>query len=304
MRAACLFAVLLLGCDPALGDCDPARAETLVFDVNGYPAYEGQALVQVSCGNGVFCHAAELPPERRLGAPVGMSFDMVGSRTPSDRLLDVAGIVRLERGRETLLAQAGDCLAQVRSGAMPPGRSGVEVQALGLYPDLPRIDSAEGEDVLRNWLACGAPVVERTTEPRGGVGPGERCEPGEVGACVVRAEVEPVSPTFASIYARVLFPACGNSCHGPGAPELAASHDLDLSSPSVAYEALLRPGVEAVCGGAPRVVPGDPAASLLVSKIEERLEQCGDRMPISGPYLDAPTLQAIRDWISSGAPRA
>jgi len=46
----------------------------------------------------------------------------------------------------------------------------------GVYRDLPEIDTPEGQDILRNWLSCGAPVVERVradrpmgTEPVGAI---------------------------------------------------------------------------------------------------------------------------------------
>ena len=298
----CLLAIAACGgCEPGLGACDEVAARRVVFDVNGYPAYEGQALVQVSCGNGAFCHAVDLAAARRLGAPAGLSFDMVGSRTPSDRLLDVAAIDRLAIGRDAIAANAEACLGQVRSGAMPPGAAGADARASGVYPGLPSIDDANAE-ILRNWLACGSPVVERTSEPRAGLTHRDECPPGDVGVCIVRDEVEPVAPTFASIYARILYPACGNSCHGPAAgPSLAASHDLDLSSARTAYEALLSPGDGTVCGGATRVVPGSPETSLLIDKLEERLERCGQRMPDRGPYLDDASIEAIRTWIAEGA---
>lgn len=294
------MALVLVACQPDLGPCDDAAARRLVFDVNGYPAYEGQALTQISCGNGVFCHSADLSSTRRLGAPSGLNFDIVGSRTPSDRLVDAAAIDRLALGRRRITANAGGCLGQVRSGLMPPGGVAGEVAlAEGIY-DLPSIASEEGEEIFRNWLACGAPVVERTTQPRVGVGPGEACPPGEVGDCIAREAVEPVQPTFDSIFARILFPACGNSCHGPSAPGLSSEHDLDLSSPSAAHEALMRGGVGA-CASADRVDVASPDASLLLQRLAG--DDCGPQMPISGPYLSAEELAAVRGWIEAGAPR-
>lgn len=297
-----LVLVAALGCDPSLGECDPALAERVVFDVNGYPAYEAQAMVQVSCGNGQLCHASDVRPEERAGAPSGLSFDMTGSRTPNDRLLDIAAIERLESGRASLLAHGSSSLGQVQAGLMPPRVDGEVQIAAGQYPGLPRIDSDEGQAVFRNWLACGAPVVERTTEVRSGLSHRDPCEPGEVGACFVRDEVAPLEPTFDSIYARVLFPLCGNSCHAPAFQTVFSQHDLDLSERNAAYDALM---ANTPCGDRPRVVPGDPDTSYLILKLSEGADICGERMPTSGgsAYLDEATMDVVRAWIAAGAPR-
>jgi hypothetical protein len=53
--------------------------------------------------------------------------------------------------------------------------------------------------------------------------------------------------------------------------------------------------------GTARVVPGDPAASYLIRKLEGT-NIAGSRMPLGGPFLDADTLARIKSWIASGAP--
>lgn len=50
-----------------------------------------------------------------------------------------------------------------------------------------------------------------------------------------------------------------------------------------------------------RVLPGDPAASYLVRKLEGA-NIAGSRMPLGGPFLDAETLARVKSWIASGAP--
>ena len=62
---------------------------------------------------------------------------------------------------------------QIVSGAMPPGVEG-EASIIREYgyvtdpldPDadvlLADLDTPEGQEIVRNWLACGAPFIERT----------------------------------------------------------------------------------------------------------------------------------------------
>jgi hypothetical protein len=50
-----------------------------------------------------------------------------------------------------------------------------------------------------------------------------------------------------------------------------------------------------------RVTPGDPNNSYLIQKLEGTAS-VGARMPAFSPPLDQATIDAIRDWISNGAP--
>jgi len=51
-----------------------------------------------------------------------------------------------------------------------------------------------------------------------------------------------------------------------------------------------------------RVKPGDPANSYLIQKLEGAPGISGSRMPFGGPFLDQPTIDLIKAWITSGAP--
>jgi adhesin/invasin len=54
------------------------------------------------------------------------------------------------------------------------------------------------------------------------------------------------------------------------------------------------------CAGSPRIVPGDPAASVTYEKIRTATPACGGVMPTSG-LLSPIQIQLIRDWILQGA---
>lgn len=159
---ASLVIGLLGGCRPDLGECDEARARTVVYtdDIYGWPAYEGQALVESSCGGrSGECHSSIAEGASRHGAPAGLDFDL----TVLNAATATASTDALAHGQLQTYKYRYDIVRQVEAGSMPPGSAGAAfVSGNTYYYGLPSIDSAEGRSILRNWLACGAPVVERT----------------------------------------------------------------------------------------------------------------------------------------------
>jgi len=106
----------------------------------------------------------------------------------------------------------------------------------------------------------------------------------------------PVTADFQSIQENVFTPIC-SKCHiGGGAPEglqldAAHSYNLLVGVPSAERPELLR------------VKPGDPDNSYLVHKIEG-VDITGMQMPLMEMPLSQPTIDAIRQWITNGAPNA
>jgi hypothetical protein len=107
----------------------------------------------------------------------------------------------------------------------------------------------------------------------------------------------PVSADFQSIQDNVFTPICAQ-CHiGASAPEglqLDAGHSYNLlvGVPSSEQPNLLR------------VKPGDPDDSYMVHKIEGAPGIDGGQMPLGETPLPQATIDAIRQWISNGAPNA
>lgn len=157
-------------CAPDVGECDPDLAKALYYTAEdaAQPAYAGQALVISSCGSGSFCHAPAAVGEDRYGVPAELDFDLTLAET-------LEQTQRLRRDIARVRDLRGSIWQQVHEEWMPPGQAGDDVLALGVrFSGLPSIDSAEGKDALRNWLACGAPIVERTTpRPDGFVAVGD-----------------------------------------------------------------------------------------------------------------------------------
>ena len=265
-----------LACGDELGECDQAAAEELVYGRAGLVAVKGQALLHDSCGNAVFCHSSSARGEARHGAPAGMSFDMLPEATAWPRVVEL---------REEIWDA-------VESGSMPPGRAGYDTLGDGDWAfevgrteqaqRLPTVATEAGKAVLRNWLACGAPVVAQSQVPAWA----QATTDGGAGFT-----------DFGDIYDQVIKPSCALAgCHNAS-----AQGKLSMATECDAYEHLLDP-----CdGGEARVTPGDPD-SLLVDKLESDEPQCGDlRMPPPPfPPLSAEVVEQVRAWLSAGAPAA
>ncbi len=309
----------LTGCEPDVGECDPELAQRVVFAnspgqaTNGLPAFAGQAMTQSSCSDGAFCHSPNANGALRFGVPAGLDFDVA---VPCDLTVteDCAerDITRLGENRDITYEWRSAILREVQTGQMPPGESGAGILADAVQwqdrdgADLPAIDSDEGQDILANWLACGAPVVEVTVEPDPTSDPGRRCEDrdGDIGLCVYRAPaiVEPPDPNWTDIWEEVIEPQCGLSCHGPGDPDFRVESALDLSTKDAAYAAMVgAEGAGEECSGTGTlIVAGDSANSILIDKLGEDPE-CGGPMPSAFRLMPQEFVDAIAEWIDAGA---
>jgi hypothetical protein len=107
----------------------------------------------------------------------------------------------------------------------------------------------------------------------------------------------PITADFQSIQDNVFTPIC-SVCHiGASAPEglqldAAHSYNLLVGVPSNEQPSLLR------------VKPGDPDDSYMVHKIEGLPGIDGGQMPLGETPLPQATIDAIRQWITNGAPNA
>ena len=105
----------------------------------------------------------------------------------------------------------------------------------------------------------------------------------------------PDAPTLTEVQAAILTPTCATSnCHAGPSP----SAGLDLSA-GASHAAL----VDQPSGQKPNttlVVPGDPARSYVLDKVEGAPDIAGQRMPISAP-LTSSQIDQLRRWIEAGA---
>lgn len=317
MRSRSVVAVLLalgLGaCSPSVGDsCDEDAARTPYYRTSdGAPAYPGQALLLENCAS---CHN----DPGAYGAPAGMELDAA--------LVTSGGDDGIQQARKLLARQATihrqrDLIhGSVVSGAMPPPGYAVTSSnyenAAGV--ELPTLDTEEGREMLRNWLACDSPVVERTAPLAQACSAPSDCVvtnfcDSATSQCVGVGDVVPArgsvdcntpEANWPWIYNCVMVDSCaGAACHIGG-----AAGGLAMDTMESAFDALVGVGpgpMTLSCAGEEDyVVPNEPDVSLLVHKIEGMDETgapaCGQRMPI-GPELPAEEIEAIRMWIMDGA---
>lgn len=328
MRWTPLVAVLSLAFSLALGACDDLGQckdqdlkGRIPVESGGRVMYLGQAILNVSCATG--CHASNAKGAQRVGAPAGLDFDIVpidatGTQvvqTPDGGTKTVATVddpsllSRLRERQRKVFDTRHEIWQQVSDGLMPPSgvgqgfksaSPGVAVRTSGgtctrgeVYPGL---SSKATREALREWLACGAPIVEMSspqlTAPVGGT-IGDQfpvCDGGGGGEA-----------TFEAVYA-IFQGSCVAGCHQSDNPSFGS---LDLSTPEVAYMELLGDGsggVEPACGTAasPRVTPGNAEQSFLWDKLANARPSCGSAMPV-GPPLSPAQLDVIRRWIDGGA---
>ncbi len=167
---------------------------------------------------------------------------------------------------------------------------------------------------MRNWLACGAPFVERDTPYR----LEQRCIRNHDcftqncvdGTCRPTGDIIPTLPrpleaNWSAIYPALIQPC--TACHSPNpATGEPPTGGLDMSDAATAYANLVGMPASmnndingASCGGAGRVrvIPGDPYNSLLVFKVSGIDPPCGMSMASFGDR----EFNAVRTWISMGA---
>lgn len=110
-----------------------------------------------------------------------------------------------------------------------------------------------------------------------------------------------MQPTLESIQSKVFTVSCAlsGSCHSTGSTGTAtpAGRGLNLAD-GQSHASLVN--VESTKAGIPRVIPGDPAGSLLVRVLEGSSAGIS-QMPLGNTALPEDTIEAIKQWVADGA---
>ena len=106
----------------------------------------------------------------------------------------------------------------------------------------------------------------------------------------------PAAVTLSQLQTQIFTPIC-SVCHTGGGASLPASMNLTAGNTFaslVNVASVEQPALK-------RVAPNDPDNSYIVHKLEGSPGISGQRMPAGGPFLDQPTIDQVRAWISQGA---
>lgn len=313
MRRLLPFALVsLLASCASPGACDPDDSHfDLVYDSQGVPAFAGQAMIIESCGYGNYCHSGpEVTGANRIGAPVGLDFDLRVASVGIEE--EPLATERLDQNQVRMIGMRDSVWSQVSTGNMPPpgnqyrdlltaGGSDPERHAYvasdGARTPLPDIASAEGRELVRNFLACAGPVVERVV-----------AHPNAIQFTVPLCEQNCADVTWPSLQENLLLRSCAfGDCHDSTDPPVG----LDFTGPAAEVASRLinmtRPPeiVGGQCGARSDsyIVPGDVDGSFLYEKVSVATsdDTCGSVMPLRGNRLTEQRLCALRSWIECGA---
>jgi hypothetical protein len=292
-----LAAAVLSNCSTDFGTCNMPAATTVVYKEDGTPYYAGQALVDSSCAHGV-CHSASATAESRKGAPHGLDFDL----EPLTLQSTPGNIDALRKGVAKVRDEGGEIHGEINGGTMPPGAAGDRTATLpkwkledGRDANLPGIGSDTGVSTVRNWLACGAPVVSGVGKVAADVPPEALAIAG--GGLVPPRDSGAIEANFNSLYTQVIGPKCA-TCHSPSG----SWSYLNLSTADLAYTNMVSKAGPTVCASGNLITPGSVEKSLMYQKLLSDMA-CGQRMPQNGPYLAEDALKPMREWIIAGALR-
>jgi hypothetical protein len=366
---ACFLLIVItsvVGCKRDLGECNldgqtqdgrpipgPAAFDIAYRLTDGLPMYEGQALVQSTCGDGAFCHAPAAVGADRIGVPAGLNFDVdlactdesqdptctqpidscAGGQTDTPYCTRLTG---LHDNQNQINTWAEGMIQEMRAGAMPPGEAGRSVRNGTPWlrksdgSELPPIESSEAQEIVRNWLACQAPVIARTEAAPSEALQLEPCQSVDAETCIYTGpEGGLPDPVWSEIYWSIMFTRCV-LCHGPsnattddpnpdnplggdipGGASPAALAALDLTGsdttdttnwPTESWSAVVDvlaadPGTCA--GQGTLVVPFDSPSSIMIQKLRGT-QTCGTEMPPT-QMMSETLIQIVEEWVDLGA---
>lgn len=314
--ALVLLSLPALGCGEDVGSCKGEKRARDTVLVAGSIQYAGQAIINQACAS---CHNSTARGVTRQGAPAGLDFDLHPVRPGSSEIAsvdEVEGRVSLSepararlRARQRKVLDTRDLIyQQVVDDLMPPPELGalfrtLVAQVIDSDDDRPceagaalaPTTSGATQESLRNWLACGAPIVEVTAtevklQTAGDVG-------NQYPICAPELGTGPL--TLEKLHQQVF--AGEGLCVGCHAPR-GQYAELDLSTPEAAYAALVL-DTAVVCGSKPLVTKGSPEQSFLYEVMTAERPGCGvPRMP-PGNTLSAAATELVARWIREGALR-
>ena len=311
-RGAALCLSCTFGCGEDVGTCDTTKSgRDAVLVGKTTVVYAGQAIMNRACGTG--CHASTATGDARRGAPAGLDFDLLpimeddaaGTRTnlKGDTVIKLKSeqLSALRHRQQKVLGERGEIWRQVQENLMPPDNS-FEAAITNIFTAKDSTPCTQGDNfnklpsgferqVFRNWLACGAPIVEAN-----GDSVSKPQAAGTVGWQFLSCSSASASTGPVSLETLLGGPlSTCSACHPIISPPSFSTIDAITTS--------VLQSKDAACNDKPYVTPGDPDQSFLYDVLALKDPGCGHtRMPQGGPYLSASELMQVSEWIKAGAP--
>lgn len=287
-----LVAAMAASCADDLGTCQMEAATQVIYASDGTPYYAGQGLVQSGCAEGV-CHSVYAEKAGRKGAPHGLNFDLAPLNAQSSE----ANIGALRDGISHVRDRAGDLWGEISAGTMPPGEAGKRPDQTWKVSDgsttpLTNVTKDLEKATIRNWLACGAPVIAGVT--------GSPAAASSLGATLDPLKTSSTGAATFDMVFDTVFRSCG-TCHVPSITMVG----LDLTTKKAAFDSLVSKdpyvGGAGMCSSVKKklIEPGNCKESLVYQKLKAS-PPCGTQMPPTGPLPDS-SVQLLCDWIDAGA---
>ena len=275
----------------------------------GQVVYGGQAILNRTCAGG--CHSSSATGDNRHGVPAGLDFDLMpvdqedvaGTKKSGDRTvvkLTGSQIAGLRARQKKIVEQRNLIWQQIEDGLMPPS-GGFESMMTNIFASSEKTPCKRGtpytemsqvrtREVLRNWLACGAPLVETNSTK---IVP-TVATPGTAGYQYRVCEPETEVITLETLFSNTL-----SQCGG--------CHNQPIGTPPPRFTSLevfattLLEGKG--CSGKPFVTPYKPEESYLLDRLKGADPDC----PLStimppGDMLTERGIAQVTAWITAGAP--
>ncbi|MEY4510994.1 MAG: hypothetical protein RLZZ450_3116 [Pseudomonadota bacterium] len=294
-------------CAEDVGACTGSLQGRDTVVVNNMVVYGGQAIINRGCTTG--CHSSTAAGADRRGVPRGLDFDLnpideedaTGTKKSGSATilkLKAAQVAGLRARQKKIVEQRNLIWEQVQDGLMPPGGmfdsvmsnifASSEKTPCKAGKEYSKIPEVQTREVLRNWLACGAPLVETN-----GSKVDKSSAAGAAGYQYPACVKEPDAVVTLDTLFKTTLGDCGG-CHNSsitGPPEFASVEVLAAS---------LR--TKSVCAGKRFVVPGKPEDSYMLDLLKGPNPDCMHEQMPKGEPLSARGIAEVTAWIAAGAP--
>jgi uncharacterized protein (TIGR03118 family) len=244
----------------------------------------------------------------------GMSFGNGARNQPTTTLYFAAGIANESAGlygRIDLGATPPDVVAPTVTLSAPAASAtvtgtvpvtadaadNVGITSVQFFAGTASIGTATAAPFTVNWDSTGTAngAVNVTAQAKDAAG-NVTTSPA-VSVTVSNTAPPPATVTLTQLQTSIFTPRCA-PCHNGATTSLPGS--MNLTSTAATFAALVNVASEEN-GALKRVLPGDPANSYVIHKLEGVDIGSTARMPFGGPFLDQATIDMVRTWITEGA---